>query len=144
MNVLGLNTYLHDSSAALYQNGRLVFAIEEERLSRIKKDNRFPVHSVKAALEFGGIEMGDLDAIAFGWNRGGRTPMHTLSSVLTARRPLRPLTMVDSLVTGPRELYSVNGRRLLRRSFPSSEGRPILFVDHHLAHAWSTYALSGF
>ena len=40
MNILGLNTYLHDSSAALYQNGRLVFATEEERLSRIKKDWR--------------------------------------------------------------------------------------------------------
>src|ERR1700730_6573776 len=97
MNILGLNTYLHDSSAALYQAGRLVFAAEEERLSRIKKDNRFPVMSIRAALKFGGIEIGELDAIAFGWNRGGRTPAHTLGSVLRGRPPLRPLIVATSL-----------------------------------------------
>jgi len=144
MNILGLNTYLHDSSAALYQDGRLVFAIEEERLSRIKKDNRFPRLSIQAALDQARIGIDDLDAIAFGWNRGGRTPLHTLRSTMTGRLGFTPTMVADSFLAGARELYHGNGRRTLRRLFPETERRPLLFVDHHLAHGWSTYALSGF
>ena len=85
-----------------------------------------------------------LDAIAFGWNRGGLTPLHTLTTVLTGRLAPSPYMLINSLVTAARELYQGNGRRPLTRSFPVSAGQKLLFVDHHEAHAWSTYALSGF
>ena len=49
-SVLGVNCYLHDSSVALIQDGRLTFAAEEERFSRIKKDARFPRLAIKSAL----------------------------------------------------------------------------------------------
>ena len=47
--VLGINSYLHDASAALMRDGELIFATTEERHSRIKKDNRFPALSITAA-----------------------------------------------------------------------------------------------
>jgi carbamoyltransferase len=142
-NVLGINCYLHDSSAALFQDGRLVFAAEEERFSRIKKDAGFPQLSIRAALEYGGIGLDDLDAIAFGWNRGGVTPLHTLRSVLTARLPLSGLMVADSVFTTAREIWRGNGRRQLHRSLGVPGRAPLVFVDHHLAHAWSAYAHSG-
>ena len=144
MNVLGVNCYLHDSSVALVQDGRLVFAAEEERFSRIKKDARFPRLAIKAALDHAGLTFNALDAIAFGWNRGGLTPLHTLTAELTGRLAPSPYMLVDSLVAGARELYHGNGRRALTRGFPVAAGQRLLFVDHHDAHAWSTYALSGF
>jgi len=144
MNVLGVNCYLHDSSVALFQDGRLVFAAEEERFSRIKKDARFPRLAIAAALDFAGLTFNALDAIAFGWNRGGLTPLHTLTAELTGRLAPSPMMLVDSFIAGARELYHGNGLRALRRSFPVMAGQKVLFVDHHDAHAWSTYALSGF
>jgi len=143
-NVLGLNCYLHDSSAALFQDGRLVFAAEEERFSRIKKDASFPLRSIEAALQHGGIGFDDLDAIAFGWNRGGATPLHTLRSLLTAKLPPSGLMLADCFLAAAREMWRGNGRRQLHRTLGVPGRARLLFVDHHLAHGWSAYAHSGF
>ena len=71
MNVLGINCYLHDAAIALVQDGRVTFAAGEERFSRIKKDASFPRLAVKSALNHAKLDFDALDAIAFGWNRGG-------------------------------------------------------------------------
>src|SRR5688572_5561739 len=105
MNVLGINCYLHDTSAALISNGRVVFAAEEERFSRIKKDARFPKLAIQAALDHGRIRFDELDAVAFGWNRGGVTPLHTLRATLTGRLPFSLRYITDSLLTFARETY---------------------------------------
>jgi carbamoyltransferase len=144
MNVLGINCYLHDTSAALVKDGRVVFAAEEERFSRLKKDARFPRLAIQAALEHGGIGFDDLDGIALGWNRGGETPLHTLRSTLNGSLPLSRQFILDSLVTIGRELHSGNGRRALQRNFGAIDPSRLVYVDHHEAHAWSAYALSGF
>jgi carbamoyltransferase len=141
--VLGINAYLHDSAVALLRDGELVFAVAEERLSRVKKDSRFPTKSITAALEHGGIEYNDLDAIAFGWNRPGRTPLHTLQCSLTGRLPLSMSYVGHSLLTVGRELRSQNGALQLGRTFGQPRTKP-LHIDHHRAHAWSAYGLSGF
>jgi carbamoyltransferase len=143
MYVLGINSYLHDSSAALMQDGRVVFATEEERLSRLKKDASFPRLAIQAALDHAGVSFDQLDAVAFGWNRPGSTPLHTLRSTLTGRLPRSAPYVVHSLLTMGRELQQGNGRRSLRRSFGVVEGMPVLDIDHHASHAWSAYALSG-
>jgi carbamoyltransferase len=144
MYVLGINSYLHDASAALIKNGRVIFATEEERLSRFKKDARFPQLSIRAALKYADIGIEDLDAIAFGWNPAGHTPAHTLRSVLTGQLPFSTRHIAAGLITIAREVYTGNGRRSLERNFGAMGSRPVLFVDHHESHAWSAYALSGF
>ena len=144
MNILGINCYLHESSVALFRDGEMVFAAEEERFSRVKKDARFPRLALQAALDFAGIEFGDLDAIAFGWNRPAVTPLHTFRAGLTRKLAPSPKMTVDSLMQMARELYYGNGKRALTRAFPLRNGQPLLYIDHHEAHAWSTYALSGF
>ena len=65
MNILGLSCYYHDSAAALLVDGKLVAAADEERFSRIKHDNRFPVHAVDFCLNRAGIKSYDLDYVAF-------------------------------------------------------------------------------
>jgi carbamoyltransferase len=143
MNILGINCYLHDSSVALLQDGELVFAAQEERFSRLKKDSRFPRLAIRAALDHAGIEFGALDAIAFGWNRGGLTPLHTIKSQMTGQLAPSLKMAVGNLISLASELYGGNGARALRRGFPLGS-KPLLFIDHHEAHALSAYALSGF
>ncbi len=144
MYVLGINTYLHDSSAALMKDGRVIFAAEEERLSRLKKDARFPRLAVQAALEHAGIAFDQLDGVALGWNRPGSTPLHTAKSSLFGGLPLSASYVGHSILTIGREIYQGNGRRTLRRGFSSTSSMPVLDIDHHLSHAWSAYGLSGF
>jgi carbamoyltransferase len=143
MNVLGINCYLHDTSAALIQDGRIQFAAQEERFSRIKKDARFPSLAIAAALRHGGVRVQDLDAVAFGWNRGGVTPLHTLRCTLNGQLPRTPLYVRDSLVTIAREAYTRNGHRQFERVSARGAAPRAIDVDHHEAHAWSAYACSG-
>jgi carbamoyltransferase len=143
MYVLGINCYLHDSSAALYRDGRLVFATEEERLSRVKKDARYPARSINAALEYAGIGPDDLSAIAFGWDRAALTPLHTLRCTLTGALPFDRRHLVAGGLTIARELHDGNGLRRLRQHLGKVRA-PVHFVGHHDAHAWSAYGLSGF
>ena len=68
MNVLGLSSFVHDSAACLIKHGELIANVEEERFNRIKHTDAFPVQSIKYVLDAGGIEMSEVDAIAFNWN----------------------------------------------------------------------------
>jgi carbamoyltransferase len=50
MNILGISAYYHDSSACLFQDGKLVFACEEEKFTGIKHDSRFPKKTIEYIL----------------------------------------------------------------------------------------------
>ena len=66
MIILGLSGALtHDPSAALYIDGKLVAAAEEERFVRDKHaKNRMPYESAKFCLDFAGIKPSQVDAVA--------------------------------------------------------------------------------
>ncbi|HLZ70243.1 MAG TPA: carbamoyltransferase [Dehalococcoidia bacterium] len=143
MLVLGINCYSHDSSAALLDGERIVFAAAEERFSRIKKDRGFPVQAIRAALDHAGVELRDLDAVAFGWNRPGATPLHSFRQALRGEIARSAYWTWFQLLEAAREQVHGCGRRRLRREF-GREAAPLLYIDHHEAHAWSAFALSGF
>jgi hypothetical protein len=55
MITLGINySQLHDSSACIVRDGELLFAVAEERISRLKHDSRFPSNAIRACLDFTG------------------------------------------------------------------------------------------
>ena len=143
-NVLGINWYAHDASAALSRDGRIVFAATEERYSRVKKDNGFPQRAIRAALASAGIGPADLDAVAFGWNAPYSTPLATLRMALTGALPLRSEYLPRSLSGLMSESRRLNGAYQYRQKIGALPGGRAHHVDHHLAHAYSTFCLSGF
>ena len=66
LTILGLSGALsHDPSAALYIDGKLIAAAEEERFVRDKHaKNRMPYESAKFCLEQAGIKPSDVDVVA--------------------------------------------------------------------------------
>src|SRR5260370_377420 len=64
MLILGLNTFHADCSAALGQDGKLIAAIAEERLNRIKHFHGFPELAIRRVLEMSGAKIQDVDHIA--------------------------------------------------------------------------------
>ena len=65
MKVLGISCFYHDSAVCAIEDSRILFAIHEERLSRLKHDARFPVLAVAKALEFCRWKIEEIDEIVF-------------------------------------------------------------------------------
>ena len=64
-SILGISAYYHDSAAALLKDGEVIAAAHEERFTRKKQDSGFPLHAAKYVLEEAGLQLDQLDAIAF-------------------------------------------------------------------------------
>src|SRR5438552_9040243 len=66
MLILGLNMFHADASAAIPQDGEVIFAVAEERLNRIKHYAGFPALAIKACLDAAGARITDVDHVAVG------------------------------------------------------------------------------
>src|SRR5580700_7633692 len=64
MNILGINAYHGNSSAALVCDGRLVAAVEEERFNRVKYAAGFPANAVRHCLAEAGLTAREIDHVA--------------------------------------------------------------------------------
>ena len=52
MITLGISAFYHDSAIAILEDEKIIFALQEERLSRKKADDRFPHLAIKSAFSF--------------------------------------------------------------------------------------------
>ena len=68
MNVLGINAYHGDASAALVVDGQLVAAVEEERFNRIKHWAGFPSQSIKYCLDYAELGIEQVQHVAVSFN----------------------------------------------------------------------------
>ncbi len=146
MIVLGLSGAVnHDASAALYIDGKLVAAAEEERFLRDKHaKGKMPYEATKFCLEFAGIKPEQVDIVAFPYAEIG---LKSNARWHYAKRhwyaPDRALT---ALFSGNRRYWRnhQNVMKLLDDLGIGSDRVKFVPVEHHLAHASSAYHLSGF
>lgn len=122
--------FFHDAAAALLVDGELVCAVEEERLTRIKHTNEFPVEAIRACLATAGITLADVDKAAFffGEEYTNKELFHRY-----IEEPGTQLRWARELIH--ERLTEVDGRGL-------SENR-LDFIEHHPAHAASALVDSG-
>jgi carbamoyltransferase len=141
---LGINySQMHDSSACIARNGEVVFAVAEERISRLKHDARFPQLAVHACLQFADARVNQLDEICFGWQPAGPVYRHDLKMYALGRWPLTYLNVLNSTRHFLSMWHQESGAKVFARTFGPVKAR-MRFVDHHLAHAISAYGFSGF
>lgn len=122
---------LHDSAAVLVEDGRILSAIEEERLNRIKHSNCFPLRAIRHCLDEHKLKLADVDRIATNFDE----------------------TSLDFLV---KQMFLENaeskappaGRQFVAALFEREFGVNVLdklrFCKHHVAHAWSAFGPSGY
>jgi len=65
MVLLGISAFYHDSAVCLFEDGKVIAAIEEEKLSGIKHDNSFPFKAIKWILENSKMSISDIDTICW-------------------------------------------------------------------------------
>jgi carbamoyltransferase len=136
----------HDAGASLLVDGKLVAAVEEERLNRIKKTSDFPFNSVKWCLEHAGLQFSDIDLIAIPWNFSDEVLDMMLYGIVSTRmKPSHKLAFLRS--TGEMFTKVASHEAMLddfaaRTGFTPDPDR-VVFVQHHLAHATTGYYVSG-
>jgi carbamoyltransferase len=144
MLTLGINySQMHDSSACIVQDGELLFAVAEERLSRLKHDAGFPHLAIRACLDFAKSNPDRLDEICFGWPAPGPLFRHDLKCFATHRVPFSYLNLLNSTRYFASMWHQGGGAKRFTQRFGALKAR-MRFVDHHLAHALSSYAYSGY
>jgi carbamoyltransferase len=119
-----------DAAAALVTDDGIVAAAAEERFTGEKTTGAFPSNAIEFCLRQGGVDMANVDAVAFGFDyRRGATEE---ISEFAARRFA--------------EVYSSDVKReLLARQWPDVDwSQRFVPVPHHIAHAASSFYLSGF
>ncbi|MDP6084515.1 MAG: carbamoyltransferase C-terminal domain-containing protein [Nitrospinota bacterium] len=127
----------HDSSVSLVRDGNILAAAEEERFSRRKFDREFPASALAFCLEWGGVDVRDLEAVAVAWNPRA----HRKEKVLHVLRHF-PASIRIFIQSSGRHVQLDNARgHFTKRTGYRGPFHPI---NHHLAHAASAFYPSPF
>lgn len=139
MTVLGLSCFYHDAAAALVRDGVIVAAAQEERFTRIKHDPAFPTNAVGYCLREGGLEVADLDAVAF-YDK----PLLTFERLLETYLTYAPRGLKSFLQAMPvwlkQKLWTPD---VIRDGLGGYDG-PMVLSEHHRSHAASAFYASPF
>lgn len=140
-HILGLSAYYHDSAAALLRDGEIVAAAQEERFSRRKNDESFPRQAVEFCLRQASLRWDQVDAVVF-YDKPIIKFARMLESFL-AIAPSGVRTFTKALPTWLGE--KLNLRSTLADELPELPSTcPLLFTEHHQAHAASAFYPSPF
>jgi carbamoyltransferase len=141
MNILGLNAYHGDASAALLAGGRLASAMEEERFTRLKHQAGFPALAARHTLAHAGLRPGDIDHVAI--SRDPSAHIH--------RKLLYAVSQGPSLAAIRDRLWNVSKIRDVAATLAEAlevedtELRAQVHrVEHHRAHMASSFFVSPF
>ncbi|OGF68123.1 MAG: hypothetical protein A2Y62_01120 [Candidatus Fischerbacteria bacterium RBG_13_37_8] len=139
MNILGISCYYHDAAAALLKDGKLIACAQEERFTRKKNDPDFPANAIDFVLNQASIKPAELDYVAFydkpflKFERIIKSIMQTYPRSSKLFREVTHTWFKDKLW-----IKSAIASHL------SMDLEKILFVEHHMSHAASTFLCSPF
>jgi len=140
VNILGISAYYHDSAACLVQDGRIVAAAQEERFTRKKHDAGFPRHAVACCLREAGIEVRDLDLVAF-YDK----PLLKFDRILETYLAHAPRGFKLFLMGLPVWLrQKLHTPRELDEGLGGAYDGRYVFLEHHESHAASAFYPSPF
>lgn len=166
MYILGINAVFHDSAACILKDGKLLAAAEEERFTHIKHGKRpvpfstweLPFHAIDYCLQVANIHINNVDHVAYSFDP------YLLTGVDYQKQPTietlfdNKEKLVDDYRLNPWEplflAFIINARQQLNDGYPHHLQKRFLganiqpeqwhFVEHHTAHAASTFHCSPF
>ena len=138
MYVLGIHPGGHDTSATLLKNGKIVVAIEEERLSKSKHSSKFPELSIKECLNYAKIKIHDVKAISL----SGDYNLHIKKRYLENWQKYYPKNK-HRLISEFEDFKKIsNIEEFIRNKY---DYKCIIYqCRHHLAHFASAFYISNF
>ena len=142
MKILGISAYFHDSSAAVVVDGKVIAAAQEERFSRKKHDNSFPLLACEYCLNEAKIKISEIDKVVF-----FEKPFLKFERIIETAINTAPKGLNFFVNSMPIWLYErLNMKSLLKKEL-SKLGEfccDINFVEHHLSHAALAFYTSSY
>ena len=138
MYILGISAYYHDSAACLLKNGEIIAAAQEERFTRKKHDQNFPINAIKYCLQDAGISSDDLEIVAF-YDK----PFLKFERILETYLSFAPKGISSFLKAMPLWIKKKLWIKTLIQDEIGFKGK-IIFPEHHASHAASAYYASPF
>jgi len=144
--ILGISSYYHDSAAALLIDGEIIAAAQEERFTRKKHDDRFPVNAVKYCLSEARISIGDIDSIVY--YEKPLLKFERLIETYISCTPRGFKSYIKSMPIWLKEKLFL--KKLLKTELAAigncsvNELPKLLFTEHHMSHAASAFYPSPF
>ena len=138
MNILGINAYHGNSSAAIVCDGRLVAACEEERFNRVKYAAGFPAQAIRYCLREAGLTVGEVDHVAVPrdpWARLGTKVLYSLRMPSFALERAKVLTKFTGIPEALAQALDTDPKSIRARFHR---------VEHHRAHLASAFFVSPF
>ena len=138
MNILGINAYHGNASAAIVCEGRLVAAVEEERFNRVKYAAGFPAQAIRYCLKEAGLELKDIDHVAVPRNpyaRLGTKLFYALRMPSFARERYRVLAKFTGIPEALARAFDADPAKITAKFHR---------VEHHQAHLASAFFVSPF
>ena len=128
----------HDAAAVLLKDGKLIAASEEERISRVKHSNRAPLSAAAFCLKEADISIHDVDFVATYLTEDFQNNL--------IRNHYRNIVAPYNEITPVEKIMDIRGLISDRfsRIFDDDISSRLRFVKHHIAHAQSAYAFSGY
>lgn len=142
MIILGINAHHADSSAAIFVDGELIAAIEEERFRRIKHWAGFPSESILFCIREAGIRFEDVDYFAI-----GRDPKAKLfrKMLYLAKNPAGSVSAVKNRLENAKKVSSLENELAgISGLSPDIFKDKIRQVEHHRSHIASAFFASPF
>lgn len=155
MIILGINSFFEHPSISIISDGRLLFSVEEERLTKIKGGKRYspysvyiPFRAIYAGLKHLNLTMDDIDVITFSydkwqhfWASFRSISGKRYSSFSDEMCAMESLLHVKKALCSEYETLQYMSDRISGKSLKKI---PIYNYDHHLSHAASAFYCSGF
>ena len=138
MNILGINAYHGNASAAIVSEGRLVAAVEEERFNRVKYAAGFPAQAIRYCLKEAGLELKDIDHVAVPRNpyaRLGRKLFYAMRMPSFARGRVKVLRKFTGIPQALAQAFDTD---------PAKIAAKFHRIEHHQAHLASAFFVSPF
>jgi carbamoyltransferase len=137
-HVLGLSAFYHDSAACLLRDGEIVAAASQERFTRVKGDASFPANAVAYCLEEAGIGLDAVECVGF-YDK----PLLKFERILETYVGVAPRGFRSFRMAGPLWIKEKLFTEREIRDALDYRG-PLLFSEHHEAHAASAFFPSPF
>ena len=134
--IIGINTYHADSSACIIVNGKLIAAIEEERINRKKHYSGYPIKSIKECLRIAGKK--DLEITDVAFNTKPSSNLLSKGAFFLKNFSFKKNSFSE------RFKVKINIKRLLLEEFTLNNRVKFHYIEHHLAHIASAFYPSGF
>ena len=144
--IIGISAFYHDSAAALIVDGKVIAAAQEERFTRNKNTHNFPINAIRYCLTEAKINISQVDVIAF-----YEKPKLKFRRFISSHIQFFPFGYKQFLV-GILDWVYINynfEKEIIRLLKPLSGNGclkkiKVLFSEHHLSHAASSYYCSNF